>query len=150
EHTSHELHFIRIQDLFEIHSQSFNDFIYNVDNKEAVLEALTQYLSEEIETIILDNVDEYEFESKIEYRQVGPQDYTEDIVGYELEEDIRDIIDGVFDDYFEELDPLIKRWDIGRFDLYFDENDLIDRMETLYMEQQISSAESYYDDRPRG
>jgi energy-coupling factor transporter ATP-binding protein EcfA2 len=140
-----ESRYNRIVCLFDDYSQSYEDFINESDNNESVSELLINYLSETIEQTIIDNITEYEFEQKIEYNQVGWQEYIEETYGFELKDDIETIIEDVFSNY-ENMVFLSSGPYITSSDLNFDTSDLVSRMEEGYLEDQISSAENYYDD----
>ena len=136
--------------LFDDYSQSYEEFISNSDNNEAVSELLINYLSDTIGQTIIDNVTEYDFEHKTEYTQVGWQEYIEETYGFELHDDIDSIIEDEFRKY-EDMNFLSEGPFITSSDLNIDTSDLVSRMEEVYLENQISSAENYYhDDGSRG
>ncbi|PQV47406.1 restriction endonuclease [Jejuia pallidilutea] len=138
-----------IVSLFEDYSQSYDEFINDSDNNQTVSELLINYLTEIIDQTIIDSVTDYDFEPKTEYTQVGWQEYIEETHGFEL----RDDIDGIIEDELIKYQDMIFLSDgpfITSSDLNIDTSDLVSRMEEGYLEYQISSAENYYDERPRG
>ncbi|MFD2824538.1 restriction endonuclease [Lacinutrix iliipiscaria] len=142
-----EYRYNRIVDLFDDYSQSYEDFI-NENNAE-VSEILIDYLSETIEQIIVDNITEYEYSPNTEYVQVGHEEYYEETTGFTLDDDIDYIIMDELD-IFKDMGFLSKGPYISSSDLRIDSSDLASRLEESYLEYQISSADNYYDDRPRG
>lgn len=136
--------------LFDDYSQSYETFINDSSNNEAVTELFINYLSEKIDQTIIDNTTEYDFEPKTEYVQVGWQEYIEETNGFELKDDVNSIIENEFMKY-ESMDFLSNGPLISSSDLDIDPDDLAKRLEETYLENQISSAENYYhDDDSRG
>lgn len=139
----------QIVNLFIDYSQSYDDFIEDSENHEIILEILINYLSERIEQTLIDNVSEYDFIPKIEYQQVGHQEYIEETIGFELKNDIDSIIMDELSDY-EDKDFLKNGPSLNSSDLNIDTFYLVEKMEDVYFENQISSAESYYNDSSKG
>lgn len=145
-----ETRYDSIFSLFDDYSQSYETFINNSSNNEAITELFINYLSEKVDQTIIDNTTEYDFEPKTEYVQVGWQEYIEETNGFELNDDVDSIIEDEFMKY-ENMDFLSNGPFISSSDLDIDSDDLATRLEETYLEYKISSAENYYhDDGSRG